>query len=106
MQSPLPQSPTALAGSHATPQPPQFSSLASASSQPLPGFSSQSPNGPTHAPTPHAPVAQPAMPFSIGSHVAPHAPQLSSELRLVSQPLLSSSSQSPKPGLQAWNAQV
>jgi hypothetical protein len=70
-------------------------------SQPLAALPSQLPKPAAHAPTVHAPAAQPAV--ALGSEQGrSHPPQWATVVRvLVSQPLLAIPSQSPSPAVQA-----
>ena len=69
-------------------------------SQPLAAFASQLPKPALHAATAHAPLVHAGV--ALGSeHARPHAPQWLTALRvLVSQPLATFMSQSPKPAAQ------
>jgi hypothetical protein len=69
-------------------------------SQPFVGLLSQLPKPALQDATPHAPPTQAAVPLVV-VHAVPQAPQFPTLVaRLVSQPLLASLSQSPKPALQ------
>ncbi len=94
---PAEQRPTASAGAHPAPQPPQCSRLFSRSaSQPFPGRPSQSAQGARQEPTSQAPDTQSASALA-GAQRPPQALQWSMLVsRSVSQPLAAFRSQSPQ----------
>jgi hypothetical protein len=103
-QRPPVQAGTALsAPMHTVPQAPQWETLvAVAVSQPLAALPSQSPKPAAHMATVHWPIVQAAVALARSQRVE-HAPQrLLSLLRLASQPLLGSLSQSAKPAAQVY----
>jgi hypothetical protein len=87
----------AFARAQGTPQPPQFVSVYKLCSQVVPSLS-QSAVPAAQEDSEHTPPEQ--VRLSLTPHAAPHAPQLTSVLRGVSQPLVASPSQLPKPLLQ------
>ena len=82
------------------PQPPQLPLAKSEVSHPLAGLTSQSAKLATHDAIWHEPAPQVTLAFAR-AQVAPHEPQLASELSGVSQPLAALPSQLPNPALQA-----
>jgi len=86
----------AFARTHATLHAPQSVVVASEVSQPDASLPSQSPNPPPQLPMRQVPVAQVAAALAR-EHPEPQAPQLTSVVRGVSQPLPATMSQSPKP---------
>jgi hypothetical protein len=87
------------------PQVPQLESVFSGVSQPFAAASSQSPQPPEHPVTRHVPVEQSPTPRD-GAHEVPHAPQFALVVREVSQPFVSTKSQSPQSGLHDIRAQL
>jgi hypothetical protein len=103
-QRPAAQAGTALsAPMHTVPQAPQWETLVPVLvSQPLAALPSQSPKPAAHIATAHWPIVQAAVALAR-SHRVEHEPQrLLSVLRLASQPLLGSLSQSAKPAAQVY----
>ena len=87
------------------PQPPQLSRAVRSTSQPFAGSPSQSSHPDSHAAMPQLPALHTPIACS-GAQARPQAPQLASEsLTGVSQPFVSSPSQSPKPTSQAATTQ-
>src|SRR5438045_3572886 len=99
VQAPAVQAAVALASTHAWPQVPQLASVALRSvSQPLATLLSQLPKPALQAIW-QAPATQLAAPFAV-EQALPQAPQLVTlVLVLVSQPLVTSPSQSPNPAV-------
>jgi hypothetical protein len=86
---------------HVVPQAPQFATLIWVfTSQPLALSPSQLPKPEEHVPSTQLPDAHDSAAFAR-SHTAPHAPQLESVLKLVSQPFAALPSQLPKFALHA-----
>ncbi|MEZ4393138.1 MAG: hypothetical protein R3A48_18785 [Polyangiales bacterium] len=112
LQAPTPQTPAthaplALAGAQARPQAPQLARLVRVSvSQPFIATPSQSAKPAAQLATAQRPASQLAV--ALGSvQVAPQAPQCArAVLTSVSQPLVASPSQSPRPALQVATAQT
>ena len=77
------------------PHAPQLFGVLSAASQPLPALLSQLPKPLVHMPRPHALLLHTAVAFAL-EHVVPHAPQLVTKRRSVSQPLAGLPSQLAK----------
>src|SRR5204863_2471699 len=98
----------ALGNTQAFAHPPQlFTSTRRLVSQPFAATPSQSRNEALHEATPHLPVVHPAVPLATAGQRLLHCPQLSASPRtLVSHPLATTASQSPKPVLQAAIAQL
>ena len=85
--------------SQSDPHAPQFVSVVSGVSHPLPGLPSQSPNPPLQLDTPHLPATQFGVPPAAG-HTFPHCPQLLMlDAMLVSHPFTGLPSQSSYPAL-------
>jgi hypothetical protein len=93
---PVPHDSLACGRLHATPQPPQSVRVASDRSQPFDTWLSQLSQPVSQRETAHEPVAQVGVPWAV-EHVRPQAPQFTSVLSSVSQPLLRLPSQSPQP---------
>jgi hypothetical protein len=83
----------------------QLAVVLSGASQPLNAMKSQLPKPLSHAPRVQVPAAQLSLPLA-SAQVELHAPQFVSEFSGVSQPLVASLSQSPKPALQAIRVQL
>jgi hypothetical protein len=83
--------------------PPQLEVVVSGVSQPVASLPSQSPKPLLHDAMLHVPVAHVAV-ANARPQLVPHAPQLTSVVSGVSQPLPGTLSQSPKPTLHATRA--
>jgi hypothetical protein len=83
----------------------QLAVLLSGVSQPLNAMKSQLPKPVLQVPSVQLPFAQLSLPL-VNAHAVAQAPQLARELSGVSQPLVASPSQSPKPLLQAMRVQL
>lgn len=81
------------------PQSPQFVGVLRAASQPLPAMASQLPKPAVHMPRPQVPLEQTELAFAL-EHVVPQAPQLLTERKSTSQPLVGLPSQFAKLALQ------
>jgi hypothetical protein len=95
----------ALARLHVTPQPPQSVRVVVERSHPSPALPLQSSKPPLHAVMVQVPVAHDSVAF-VRLHAVPQPPQLVRELRAVSQPLLATVSQLPRPASQVPTAHV
>lgn len=97
----------AFARAQSTPHAPQWLfALRVSTSQPFRCTRSQSPKPTTHDENPHAPATHVGAAL-LGAHVALHAPQWLSDVRVsTSQPLAAIRSQSAKPGLHAPTVQI
>lgn len=91
--------PLAWGGAHAVPHPPQSVVVVSERSQPLDRRPSQLPQPGLQVAMAQVPVLQ-VVEALAAVHVTPQPPQWAVELSGVSQPLASTVSQLPKPGLQ------
>jgi hypothetical protein len=94
---PLSQVAVAFGLEHAVPHAPQLPSVFSVASQPFAGLPSQSLKPALHDATWQVPLLHVAVAFGF-EHVAPHAPQLPSVLRALSQPFAALPSQLANPG--------
>ncbi len=99
------QSPMAPAGAHERPQAPQSVSESREVSQPSAGFMLQSAKPAVQVPMRQVPPAQSPVAFA-GAQTDPQAPHEDVVESEVSQPLVSSASQSPKPGSHSAMAQL